>query len=205
MKSILLLLALMVSGVVNAASDRARLVATHADINILEQNLSAFDADCGRYPTTTEGFSALIHCPTNIPSGRWRGPYLDAFPNDPWGNPYVYRFPGKYNTNGFDLYSVGSDGISKSGGNDDDDVNNWDPNSPRGTFSDRLKTLESNAIFFLFVGNLFLFVALSITANFSSRVRDFIARYPTVRDVYVWLTLVGLLFWLISLVIPRQV
>jgi general secretion pathway protein G len=207
MKSILLLLALMVCSVVNAASDRARPIAARADIANLKVILDRFSADCGRYPTTPEGLSALIRCPTNIPTGRWHGSYLDPaqIPIDPWGNEYVYRFPGIHNTNGYDLYSCGSDGISKSGGNDADDINNWDTNSPRGTFSDRLETLESNAIPILLAANLFQFVALSIIAKFLSRVRDFIARHPTVRDVYTWLTLVGILFLLISLVIPRQV
>jgi hypothetical protein len=27
----------------------------------------------------------------------------------------------------FDLYSLGNDGISETGGNDKDDINNWDP------------------------------------------------------------------------------
>jgi general secretion pathway protein G len=205
MKSILLLFALMVSSVVNAASDRARPVAARADIVILNEKLDAFAAYCGRYPTTPEGLSALILCPTNIFTARWHGPYLDPaqIPIDPWGNEYVYHFPGIHNTNGYDLYSCGSDGISKSGGNDADDINNWDPNSPRGNFSDHIGTFAHIAIIFLFVVNLLLCVALSVMAKFSGRVRDLIASYPTVRDVYAWLTLVGILIWLVSLLIPR--
>jgi general secretion pathway protein G len=203
MKSILLLLALMVSSVVNAASDRSRLMAAHADIAVLENTLKRFDADCGRYPTTTEGFSALIRCPTNVPTRRWHGPCLTDIPSDPWGNEYVYRFPSEYNPNGFDLYSVGFDGISKSGGNDADDINNWNPNSPRGNLSDHIGTFAHIAIIFLFVVNLLLCVALSVMAKFSGRVRDLIATYPTVYDVWVWLSLIGILLFLLSLVVPR--
>lgn len=49
---------------------------------------------------------------------------------DPWGNKYIYRYPAQFNTNSFDLYSLGQDGISESGGNDEDDINNWDPDHP---------------------------------------------------------------------------
>jgi hypothetical protein len=67
-----------------------------------------------------------------IPSGKWHGPYLDKIPQDPWGNNYVYCCPGVHSTNGYELYSCGFDGISKSGGDDLDDINNWDPASPHG-------------------------------------------------------------------------
>lgn len=50
---------------------------------------------------------------------------------DPWDNPYVYHCPGIHNPDSFDLYCCGADGVSKSGGDDYDDVNNWDPLSPR--------------------------------------------------------------------------
>jgi len=41
----------------------------------------------------------------------------------------VYVIPGKNNKLDFDLYSLGQDGQSATGGNDPDDVNNWDPES----------------------------------------------------------------------------
>ncbi len=85
-----------------------------------------FYVDCGRYPTTAEGFHALLTCPTNIPSKRWKGPYLDpatGVPLDPWNHEYVYRCPGIHNPNSYDLYSKGPDGID----NDQDDIGNWQP------------------------------------------------------------------------------
>ena len=96
--------------------------------------LDYFSNDCGRYPTTAEGFTALINCPTNISGSKWHGPYIDPpkIPQDAWNHDYVYRYPGIHNTNGYDLYSCGYDGISKSGGEDLDDINNWDPHSPHG-------------------------------------------------------------------------
>jgi general secretion pathway protein G len=90
-----------------------------------------FDVDCGRYPTTSEGLAALINRPPDISSGKWQK-YLDVgrIPADPWGHPYVYRCPGLHNTNTFDLYSCGPDGKSLSGGDDPDDINNWNRFSP---------------------------------------------------------------------------
>jgi type II secretion system protein G len=77
-------------------------------------------ADNGRYPTAAEGLAALLVRPPNAPS--WRGPYLayDML-TDPWGNPYVYRNPGKHNSNGFDVFSMGPDGRVDGG----DDISNW--------------------------------------------------------------------------------
>jgi hypothetical protein len=50
---------------------------------------------------------------------------VDKIPEDVWGHEYVYHFPGKHHTNGYDIYSLGPDGVSKSGGEDPDDIANW--------------------------------------------------------------------------------
>ena len=44
---------------------------------------------------------------------------------DEWGNPFEYTRPGAQNTTTYDLYSSGADGVSVSGGDDADDINNW--------------------------------------------------------------------------------
>jgi general secretion pathway protein G len=99
--------------------------ATRADLSTLQTILAVFHDDCSRYPTTREGLNALFTCPTNLTS--WRGPYIkdETLRKDPWGHPYIYSCPGIHNTNGFDLYSCGRDGISRSKGSDPDDINNW--------------------------------------------------------------------------------
>src|SRR6478672_9202635 len=67
----------------------------------IESFASALDLyflDTGRYPTTSEGLTALVQRPGNaLP---WNGPYLKGavVPPDPWGNPYVYRMPGQHGT-----------------------------------------------------------------------------------------------------------
>jgi general secretion pathway protein G len=191
---------LITSGAAYGRSTEARLTAAKYDLVGIKTAVDAFAIDCGRYPTTSEGFAALLNCPTNISPNRWHGPYLRDKPTDPWGNDYVYRCPGIHNTSSFDLYSCGADGISKSGGNDDDDINNWDPNSPRGSFSDRLANLAGAAIILLFI---VLMVTVSVTAVFSRRVQDLIGGHPTAYKICLWVLLAALLLFLISCLIPR--
>ena len=103
-------------------SQQAKVTGARAQIANFETALSTFEIDLSRYPTTTEGLRALVQKPTSDSEG-WLQPYLsrEEVPKDPWGNEYVYRYPGQYNENGYDLYSVGPD--HKMGGNDD--VTNW--------------------------------------------------------------------------------
>jgi general secretion pathway protein G len=70
--------------------------------------LDLFNLDTGRYPTSSEGLTALVQSPGTIPA--WNGPYLKGgvVPNDPWGKPYVYRSPGEHGP--YDIMSYGSDG-----------------------------------------------------------------------------------------------
>lgn len=82
--------------------------------------LLAFRKDVGRYPTTDEGLAALIAAPAGTEE-KWKGPYIPpATPLDPWRREYRYQFPGLKNPNGFDLWSLGRDGIKS-----DDDIGNW--------------------------------------------------------------------------------
>ena len=80
--------------------------------------LDRYEIDIGTYP---KSFQDLLRQPSGITN--WHGPYLDSpkVPVDPWGDEYVYEFPGKHNTNGYDLSSAGPDG--KKGNYDD--IGNW--------------------------------------------------------------------------------
>jgi general secretion pathway protein G len=89
-------------------------------IKAIEMALEAFNVNCGRYPTTAEGLKALREEPATVKE-NWRGPYLKESPTDPWGNPYVYVCPGRHNTDLYDLYSFGPDGMEGGG----DDIGNW--------------------------------------------------------------------------------
>jgi general secretion pathway protein G len=97
----------------------ARTTAAYADINGgLKSALDAFDKDNGFYPKDLQD---LLQQPSG--ATNWHGPYFDP-PKllvDPWGNKYIYKYPGKHNPNGYDLFSAGPD--SKPG--TDDDIVNW--------------------------------------------------------------------------------
>jgi general secretion pathway protein G len=210
-KFLFLSFVLMYSDGAFAYSSRSRVVAARTDISGgLKTGLDVFAKDCGRYPTTSEGLEALMNCPTNISNGRWRGPCLEEIPIDPYGNPYVYRCPGIHSTNGYDLYSCGYDGISKSDGGDFDDINNWDPSSPHGeddiTWSLR-EWLDNSPVtpFFAVILPLIpLFFAARIIASiFSHRVRDSIARYPKAHRIWLLASVAAIFLLLYFLLVPR--
>jgi general secretion pathway protein G len=84
--------------------------------------LDLFFLDTGRYPSGSEGLTALVQRPGSIPA--WNGPYLKggAVPTDPWGNPYIYRAPGQRGA--YDLSSNGADG-QEGGTGTAADITNW--------------------------------------------------------------------------------
>jgi general secretion pathway protein G len=70
--------------------------------------LDLFYLDNGRYPTSSEGLTALIQRPPS--ADGWNGPYLrsGAVPADPWGHTYIYRAPGERGP--FEIVSLGVSG-----------------------------------------------------------------------------------------------
>jgi general secretion pathway protein G len=70
--------------------------------------LDLFYLDAGRFPSTSEGLSALVQRTPGV--AAWNGPYLKggSLPNDPWNHPYVYRSPGERGP--YDIMSYGADG-----------------------------------------------------------------------------------------------
>lgn len=212
MKFLFLAFALVFSDVAFAMSEHSPVTAARADmLGGIKTALDRFEIDCGRYPTTSEGFAALVNCPTNFSGRKWAGPYLDRIPTDPWGNDYAYRCPSIHHTNGYDLYSCGYDGISKSGGDDLDDINNWDPHSPHGFGLVRregfFRTFFNSSATFIFAAILipipFFFAARTIASIFSQRVRDSIVRHPVEYVIGILLSLAILFLLLTSL--PRIV
>jgi general secretion pathway protein G len=98
----------------------AKEAAARSQIEMLGAALDAYRLDNGRYPTTVQGLDALWQEPTAEPRpANWRGPYLrKAVPVDPWNNPYIYLSPGEVSVRGYDLISLGADGVP--GGEDED-------------------------------------------------------------------------------------
>ena len=72
----------------------------------IEPALDAFEVDCGRFPSTTEGLSALF---TNPGTLAWKGPYLNSslVLTDEWGTPLRYQ----QDNIGLALRSAGPDKI----------------------------------------------------------------------------------------------
>ena len=110
--------------------------ATEADIRMLDCCLNAFGLRHGRYPSQSEGLSLLV---TGLPEKPETGSYayITAVPKDAWGRNYVYRFPSVHNPEGPDIYSLGEDGISKTCGDDADDINNWNTGRPWAAYYSR--------------------------------------------------------------------
>ena len=88
--------------------------------------LDSYAKDNGDYPSTEQGLVALWESPEVAPLPiDWKGPYLDdPIVNDPWGNPYFYARPGFRDPNGYDLVSLGSDGV-EGGAGEGMDVVSW--------------------------------------------------------------------------------
>lgn len=85
-------------------------------IESLSSSLDLFYLDTGRYPTTSEGLSALTERPADVTI--WNGPYLKGgrVPLDPWGNHYQYRAPVDHMPP-YEILSFGSDGREGGAGN----------------------------------------------------------------------------------------
>lgn len=124
-------LAAMIIPNIAGRGEEARRSTARADIQAnLSSALDIYEIDNGRYPTTQQGLLALVAQPTSAPvPNRWRGPYLKKkkIPVDPWGRNYTYASPGVHNADGYDLSSLGPDGIESA-----DDITNWEDNAPGG-------------------------------------------------------------------------
>ena len=97
--------------------------AAKIQIESFSSALDLYFLDNGRYPTSSEGLTALVQRPGSTMS--WNGPYLkgSVVPNDPWGNAYIYRSPGQHNGT-FDIMSYGADG-QEGGTGAAADIANW--------------------------------------------------------------------------------
>jgi len=86
----------------------AKVKAAKLQIESFGSALDLFYLDVGRYPSASEGLTALAERPANTPV--WNGPYLKnaAVPPDPWGHAYLYRVPGERGP--YQIVSLGSDG-----------------------------------------------------------------------------------------------
>ncbi|MFQ6104241.1 MAG: type II secretion system major pseudopilin GspG [Candidatus Glassbacteria bacterium] len=105
---------------------RAKKNAAKAQIQLLGIALDQYRLDNDMYPSTEQGLEALMKQPVTPPiPDNWDGPYLKKeIPLDPWGREYYYESPGTYDADGYDLYSLGRDGI-EGGEDEDEDIVSW--------------------------------------------------------------------------------
>jgi general secretion pathway protein G len=96
--------------------------AAKIQIESFSSALDLYFLDNGRYPSSSEGLTALVQRPGSTMT--WNGPYLKGalVPNDPWGNPYQYRAPGQHGT--YDIMSYGADG-QEGGTGSASDIVSW--------------------------------------------------------------------------------
>ena len=91
----------------------------------IASSLDLYRLAVGEYPATEDGLRALWEKPDSLDEDdKWTGPYIKDVTSliDPWGkNEYQYRYPGEFNTHGYDLWSMGPD---KEDGTEDN-VTNW--------------------------------------------------------------------------------
>jgi general secretion pathway protein G len=102
-----LIMALVGPRVINYLGE-AKVKAAKIQIQSFGSALDLYYLDAGRYPSSSEGLTALAQRPGG--AATWNGPYLKGgvVPNDPWGRPYLYRAPGEHGA--YDIVSYGSDG-----------------------------------------------------------------------------------------------
>ena len=102
----------------------SKVKAAKIQIESLSAALDLYYLDNGRYPSASEGLTALVQRPAA--AAAWNGPYLKtgAVPADPWGHPYMYAAPADHAP--YEIVSYG-------------------PSGPEGGASDPATTIKSTA------------------------------------------------------------
>ncbi len=89
---------------------RESICRTH--LKVLRNHLEQYKMQVGRYPSNEEGLGVFVRPPANADDRRkWHVQLYEVVPLDPWDRPYVYLAPGRLNPAGFDLFSLGPDGV----------------------------------------------------------------------------------------------
>jgi general secretion pathway protein G len=117
-----ILAGIVIPSLINRSED-ARRTAARADIAAFDTALSIFEVDNGYCPKGRDALQCLITSPRDAQK-TWKGPYIkkNKVPLDPWQRPYVFENPGRHNPNGYDLYTLGKDGLGGT-----NTIGNWDP------------------------------------------------------------------------------
>jgi len=100
--------------------DVAKETRVDGDIKTISTQIKTYEMSNYAPPTTEQGLAALVQPPTAPPEPRRWKQLMTEMPVDPWGHPYQYRCPGVHNPTGFDIFSLGPDGMESA-----DDIGNW--------------------------------------------------------------------------------
>ncbi len=107
--------------------EKAKIGTAKVQIRSLESALDAYKLDNGSYPSTEQGFDALIRKPeTGRVPPKWReGGYLKParIPKDPWDKDYVYLSPGSEGRE-YEIISYGADN-EPGGEGKNADIQSW--------------------------------------------------------------------------------
>lgn len=123
--AVIAVLAAVVTPLVFRNVGDARAAAARSQIETFALALDAHRLDTDYYPSTEQGLEALTERPADAAERGWRGPYLRrAVSSDPWGRPYLYRSPGDSSQAGYDLATLGRDGVA-GGLGEDADIVSW--------------------------------------------------------------------------------
>lgn len=117
---------LLVSATILSTSSQASAKSSRVsgDFNSLGAAVRMYKMTSGALPDPEIGLNSLTQRPTSLPLERKWVQIIDEVPTDPWGNPYRYVAGDGY-PDGFGFYSSGIDEISRTQGNDPDDINSW--------------------------------------------------------------------------------
>jgi general secretion pathway protein G len=95
----------------------AKVQAAKTQIKSIEEAVTLFKLQVGRFPSTAEGLEALMPPGPSDARGRFEPEgYLKRIPLDPWQHPYVYRSDGR----SLVVVSYGADGQPGGEGRDAD-------------------------------------------------------------------------------------
>ena len=99
--------------------EKANVDAARVQVEALGNSIDLYRLEVGSHPPT---LAALVTKPVGVDG--WNGPYLRklTLPQDPWNREYQYRVPGEHG--GYDLYSLGADGL-KGGEGHNADITSW--------------------------------------------------------------------------------
>jgi general secretion pathway protein G len=101
----------MLSGNIDVAKEQR----VQSDIQAISMQLRTYEMLNYRKPSTEQGLKALVQMPSSDPKPQHWKKLMENVPLDPWGNEYIYSNPGKFKTDGFDLYSLGPKGVEGEG------------------------------------------------------------------------------------------